>query len=78
MLGVRRAGVTEAVNELRRAGLIGRERGKISVLDTAGLEGVSCECYGVVRDEYDRLLGAQSHPPTRAPSFASNIETAGV
>jgi CRP-like cAMP-binding protein len=59
MLGVRRAGVTEGLGALHRAGLIGRERGKVSILDTAGLEAVSCECYRMVRDEYDRLLGGQ-------------------
>lgn len=63
MLGVRRAGVTEGLGALHRAGLIGRERGKVSILDTAGLEAVSCECYGMVRDEYDRLLGGQARPP---------------
>jgi CRP-like cAMP-binding protein len=55
-LGVRREGVTEAALSLQRAGLISYRRGRILVLDRAGLERRSCECYGVVRSEYDRLL----------------------
>jgi CRP-like cAMP-binding protein len=56
MLGVRREGVTEAAGRLQRAGLISYTRGKINVLDRAGLEQRSCECYAVVKKEYDRLL----------------------
>jgi CRP-like cAMP-binding protein len=56
MLGVRREGVTEAASRLQRAGLIRYARGHIAVLDRAGLEARSCECYGVVRKEYERLL----------------------
>ena len=56
MLGVRREGVTEAAGQLHRAGLIEYQRGHITVLDRAGLERRTCECYGVVRKEYDRLL----------------------
>jgi len=56
MLGVRREGVTEAATRLQKAGLIRYARGHISVLDRAGLEKRSCECYAVVRKEYDRLL----------------------
>jgi CRP-like cAMP-binding protein len=57
MLGVRREGVTEAALSLQRAGLIRYHRGHITVLDRPGLERRTCECYGVVRKEYDRLLG---------------------
>ena len=56
MLGVRREGVTEAAVKLQQAGLIRYARGHISVLDRDGLEKRSCECYAVVKKEYDRLL----------------------
>ena len=56
MLGVRREGVTESALKLQAAGLIRYARGHISVLDRAGLEARSCECYEVVRTEYLRLL----------------------
>jgi CRP-like cAMP-binding protein len=56
MLGVRREGVTEAALELQKLGLIHYARGHIAVLDRAGLEERACECYAVVRNEYDRLL----------------------
>jgi len=56
MLGVRREGVTEAALKLQQAGLISYARGRITVLDRAGLEARTCECYAVVKREYDRLL----------------------
>jgi len=56
MLGVRREGVTEAALNLQQAGLISYTRGRISVLDRPGLEKRTCECYAVVKHEYDRLL----------------------
>ena len=56
MLGVRREGVTEAAVSLQRAGLINYKRGHITVVDRAGLERRTCECYAVVKKEYDRLL----------------------
>jgi CRP-like cAMP-binding protein len=56
MLGVRREGVTEAAGKLQRAGLIRYSRGRIEVLDRAGLELAVCECYAVVKREFDRLL----------------------
>jgi CRP-like cAMP-binding protein len=58
MLGVRREGVTEAAGKLQSDGLINYSRGKISVLDREGLEARVCECYAVVKAEYDRLLPA--------------------
>jgi DNA-binding transcriptional regulator YhcF (GntR family) len=56
MLGVRRVGITEAAGKLQRAGLIKYHRGHISVVDRAGLEERACECYQVVKKEYERLL----------------------
>ena len=56
MLGVRREGVTQAAGALQRAGLIRYSRGRIEVLDRKGLEQSVCECYAVVKVEFDRLL----------------------
>ena len=56
MLGVRREGITEAAGKLQHAGLISYRRGHISVLNRQGLEARSCECYGVVKKEFSRLL----------------------
>jgi len=56
MLGVRREGVTEGALRLQEAGLIRYSRGRITILDRAGLEARTCECYKVVKHEYDRLL----------------------
>ena len=56
MLGVRREGITEAAGKLQRAGFISYRRGHISVLNRAGLEHQTCECYGVVKKELNRLL----------------------
>jgi CRP-like cAMP-binding protein len=56
MLGVRREGVTTAAGRLQRDGLIRYQRGRIAVLDRPGLERRTCECYAVVKAEYDRLL----------------------
>ncbi|MET3998557.1 Crp/Fnr family transcriptional regulator [Marinobacterium sp. MBR-109] len=56
MLGVRREGVTAAAGKLQAAGLIHYHRGHITVMDRAGLESRVCECYAVVKREYDRLL----------------------
>ena len=59
MLGVRREGVTEAALKLQSSGVIRYARGHIHVLDRDGLERRTCECYGVVKREYDRLLPAE-------------------
>lgn len=58
MLGVRRESVTQAAGNLQRLGLVRNSRGQVTVIDRAGLELRSCECYRVVRREYDRLLPA--------------------
>jgi CRP-like cAMP-binding protein len=58
MLGVRRASVTVAARTLQMAGLIEYRRGRITVTDRAGLEEASCECYGVIKEEYRRLVTA--------------------
>jgi CRP-like cAMP-binding protein len=57
MLGVRREGVTYAAGHLQSEGLIKYARGRITILNREGLEATVCECYQVVKDEYDRLLG---------------------
>jgi CRP-like cAMP-binding protein len=67
MLGVRREGVTEAAGKLQAKGLIEYNRGKITVIDRKGIEGCSCECYAVVKKEYDRLLTTLSI--SRRPDF---------
>jgi CRP-like cAMP-binding protein len=56
MLGVRRASVSVTAGALQRAGLIRYSRGRVTVRDRAGLEAAACECYRVVRAEFDRLL----------------------
>ena len=56
MLGARRASISEAIKPLQEAGLVRSRRGLISILDRPGLEKRACECYRVVKDEYDRLL----------------------
>jgi CRP-like cAMP-binding protein len=62
MLGVRREGVTESARKLQAAGLVEYSRGHITVLDRGGLEARCCECYSVVKLEYDRLLPRRSVP----------------
>ena len=56
MLGVRRASVSVAAGILQKAGFIRYSRGRVTVLDRGGLEHASCECYGIIRAEFDRLL----------------------
>jgi CRP-like cAMP-binding protein len=67
LLGVRREGVTEAAGRLQRIGLIRYSRGHIEVLDRPGLERAACECYGVVKLEFDRLLRAEA--PARGTGY---------
>lgn len=61
MLGVQRSTVTVAAGELQREGFIEYSRGRIQILNRPGLAGVACECYGVVRAAYDRLLSFDSN-----------------
>jgi CRP-like cAMP-binding protein len=61
ILGVRREGITEAVGRLQNAGFIRNRRGHITVLERAGLETLVCECYGVVKNEFGRLLSDVRH-----------------
>ncbi len=58
MLSARRSGVTVIAGALQRAGLISYTRGRITVLDRRGLEKAACECYAIVRAEFDRLVRA--------------------
>lgn len=60
MLGVRRAGVSEVASRLQNAGLISYRYGKIFVLDRNGLEATSCECYEVIKAEFERLIGGNN------------------
>jgi CRP-like cAMP-binding protein len=60
MLGVQRTGVTAAAGALQRAGLIRYKRGNVTIIDRRGLMRRSCECYGVSKREFDRLLGART------------------
>ncbi|MEH1981589.1 MAG: Crp/Fnr family transcriptional regulator [Nostoc sp.] len=62
MLGCRRSGVTVAAGALSRAGMISYKRGTINILNRPGLEGSSCECYSIIKDEYTRLLSVLSQP----------------
>jgi CRP-like cAMP-binding protein len=76
ILGVRREGVTEAAGKLQRQGAIHYRRGHITVLDRPRLEQLSCECYGVVKKETDRLLPRVSQPePTGQPAGKSGEST---
>ena len=71
MLGVRREGVSVGASNLQKLGVIRYSRGVITILDREGLEAAACECYQVVMDEYDRLMGEyipvnRSHPRNTA------------
>jgi len=62
-LGVRREGITDAARKLQAAGLIKYSRGRIAVINRAGVEAFCCECYGVVRRAFDVLPAAHANVP---------------
>jgi CRP-like cAMP-binding protein len=66
MLGVRREGVTAAAGKLQKNGIISYRRGRISIVDREGLEERACECYGIIRREYDRIMAPKKE------SFSGN------
>jgi CRP-like cAMP-binding protein len=69
MLGVRRAGVTEAAGSAQKAGLISYKRGRIRILDRKGLEVCACECYQRTKDEYERLFAKDGKPPAVSNTY---------
>ncbi|MDF3809135.1 MULTISPECIES: Crp/Fnr family transcriptional regulator [Rhodopseudomonas] len=69
MLGVRRTGVTDVARKLKGKNLINYVRGQVSILDRAGLEQLSCECYNVSKVEFDRLLGPSRGLSAGAPAL---------
>jgi hypothetical protein len=73
MLGVRREGVTVAAGRLHDAGAISYVRGRITILDRHKLEKIVCECYQVVKDEFDRLLGTTHWASRKLWAFGSNF-----
>lgn len=75
MLGVRREGITEAAGKLQAHGLIRYSRGHITVFDRVGLEARACECYKVVKQEYDRLLPRARSPQRDSRLMFSNPHT---
>lgn len=66
MLGVQRTGVSAAAGALQSAGLITYARGRVTIKDRRGLERRSCECYGISKREFDRLLGRNARGPSRS------------
>ena len=73
LLGTRRAGVTVAAGILQQAGLINYRRGRIKIIDREKLEEVSCECYRIVKEEYDRYLGALELPTAHTDKLTQQI-----
>jgi CRP-like cAMP-binding protein len=71
MLGVARPSVTIVAGELKRAGLISYTRGQVTIVDRPGLEQLTCECYGIITDEYRRSLGTNLRPSTDGAAPAS-------
>ena len=83
MLGVRREGVTGEASKLQAAGLIQYRRGRVKVVDRTGLERLACECFGVMKDEYERLLPGMvydKHEPEHLlhSNSVTNIKTSEI
>jgi hypothetical protein len=75
MLGVRRATVTEAMSALQAAGAVNYQMGIIEVKDRTLLENLACECYAIVRNEFDRLLNDQQFRGEPSPNPLDGIQT---
>lgn len=75
MLGVPRARVSEAMSALQAAGSVSYTMGRVRVVDRAGLEGAACECYAIIRREFDRLLGAPDAASRPAPDPLAKVRT---
>jgi hypothetical protein len=77
MLGVQRTGVSVAAGALQRAGFIRYRRGVVTILDRRGLQQGACECYGVSKREFDRLLGDPPKSVAKARKVRSSKRRAG-
>jgi len=78
ILGTRRAGITEALGELKSAGLIGNDLGRIAIRDGAGLEAVACECYKVIQGDVRQLLTLGTAPDRLETPHRPSIQPADI